>query len=288
MKKKELRGSNMMGTIIGDVIGSPFEKKPQRRFRPFFLFTRRSHFSDDSVLATAVASSILTGTSYQDSIRSWAKRYPRAGYGKAFREWMKMENPLPYNSYGNGSMMRVAPVGWAFNDEDKVLEEAKKSAECTHSHVEGIKGAQAVALAIYMAKFPNMATKQEIKDALSSRFGYNLDLKIADLPDKFCISCQETLPICMTIFMETDSFEEAIIAALKLGGDVDTNAAIVGSIAEAYYGTVNIPESYIKSALDRLPKDLAMTTLSFIDYYIDSGFKYRFSESFERFGVMPF
>jgi ADP-ribosylglycohydrolase len=232
----------MLGAIAGDVIGSAHEWQPVAS-RDFPLFTRHSRFTDDSVLTLAVADAIVKSDKasqpdYLASILDFARRWPDAGYGGNFRRWIHSSDPKPYNSWGNGSAMRVSPVGFAFNDENTVRLEAKRSAELSHDHPEGIKGAQSVALAIFLAR--KGASKEVIRSRISHDFGYSLDRSIDDIqPDyKFDVSCQRSVPEAIIAFLESTDFESAVRNAVFLGGDADTQACIAGGIAEAFYGGV--------------------------------------------------
>jgi ADP-ribosylglycohydrolase len=242
----------LMGAISGDIIGSRFEAHPHKSI-DFELFTSDSRFTDDSVLTIAIADAILSGRSYEDSLLDYGRRYPRAGYGAFFRQWLSSTHPRPYNSFGNGSAMRVSPVAWGFGSVPEVLQEALRSAEPTHNHLEGIKGAQAVALAIYLAR--EGEDKEDIRYELYRRFGYNLDFSIDQLRPTYIydITCQGTVPPALVAFFESSSFEEAIRLAVSLGGDSDTLAAITGSIAEAYYG--GIPELIVNEVKSILPAE---------------------------------
>jgi len=225
----------MIGTIVGDIIGSWYEFHGIKS-KEFELFHPQSRFTDDTVLSMAVAKSILDGEPYLKNIVDFGLRYFDAGYGGSFRRWLKGEEHLPYNSWGNGSAMRVSPVAWAFDSEEKVLKEAKKIAEITHNHPEGIKGAKSVALAIFMAR--QGVTKEEIKERISTEFEYNLDRTLDEIRPtyKFEVSCQKSVPESIICFLESTSFEDAVRNAISLGGDADTMGAIAGGIAEAYYG----------------------------------------------------
>jgi ADP-ribosylglycohydrolase len=229
----------MIGTILGDIIGIPYEKHPIKTpdFSP--LFGSYCRFSDDTVLTLAVANAILISQSgnlpYHDQILSFARKYPRAGYGKKFIGWMYAENPQPYYSFGNGSAMRVAPIAWAFHSIEDVLQEAEKSAVITHNHPLGIQGAQATALAIFLAR--NGKSKEEIKYEIQSRFQYDLNRTLDEIrPNyEFDVTCQGSVPEAIIAFLESSDVESAIRLAISLGGDADTQAAIAGSIAEAFY-----------------------------------------------------
>ncbi|HEX8904586.1 MAG TPA: ADP-ribosylglycohydrolase family protein, partial [Longimicrobiaceae bacterium] len=230
----------MIGAIAGDVIGSVYEQNPAGGpgFRP--LVAARACFTDDTVLTVATADAILRGGDYAAAYRAWGNRHPRAGYGGAFRSWLTVPGAGPYNSWGNGSAMRVSPVGWAFDSEDEVLREAARSAAVTHDHPEGIKGAQAVALALFLAR--GGATKEEIRREIAARFGYDLSRTVEGIRPGygFHVSCMKSVPEALVAFLDSDDAEHAIRLAVSLGGDADTQAAIAGSVAEAFYG--GIPE----------------------------------------------
>lgn len=226
----------MLGAIAGDIIGSPHEHAGTKT-TDFPLFHDRCRFTDDTVLTVAVASAILEGRSYYDSIKTFARRYPDAGYGREFKFWLRLpdDESDPYFSFGNGSAMRVSPVGFAFDSVERVLEEAKKTAEITHNHAEGIKGAQAVALAVFLAR--NGAGKATIKYEISGRFGYDLDRTLDEIRPTYTFksSCQESVPESLIAFLESESVEDAIRKAISLGGDADTMACIAGAVAQASY-----------------------------------------------------
>ncbi|MCG8332034.1 MAG: ADP-ribosylglycohydrolase family protein [Chitinophagales bacterium] len=243
----------MKGAIIGDIIGSRFEWANVKS-KEFELFTKDSRFTDDSVLTLAIANAILEKSSYESNVKAFARNYPFAGYGGNFRKWMVDLIKGPYNSWGNGSAMRVSPIAYAFDSEEEVLAEAEKSASITHNHPEGIKGAQAIALATYLAR--NGETKESIKKAVSARFSYDLDRTIAAIrPDyKFDVSCQGSVPEAIIAFLESTNFEDAIRTAISIGGDSDTIACMTGAIAEAYYG--GVPEEIEKEAIKRLSDEL--------------------------------
>ncbi len=232
----------MFGAIAGDIIGSPYEHWPIKR-EDFPLFTERSNFTDDSVLTVAVAYAILHKKDYGESIQLFARNYPRRGYGGKFYKWIFDEKRKPYNSWGNGSAMRVSPVGYAFDSVEDVLKEAKKTAEITHNHPEGIKGAQATALAIFYARLGK--DKDFIRSEIAERFGYDLNRTVEEVREhyKFEVSCQKTVPEAIIAFLDSKNFEDAIRKAVSLGGDSDTVACITGSIAEAFYR--EIPEDIV-------------------------------------------
>ena len=228
----------LMGAICGDIIGSAYEGRKTKRF-DFQLFTHKSRFTDDTVMTVAVADWILSGKDLVQCVQKWGNRYPHAGYGGMFRSWLITNNPQPYNSFGNGSAMRVSAVGWAYDDINTVLEKAKESAEITHNHPEGVKGAQAAAVAVYLAR-PGKS-KEEIKEYIKEKFSYFLDRTINEMRPSyhFDISCQGSVPESIIAFLESSDYETAVRLAVSLGGDADTMGAIAGSIAAAYYKTIN-------------------------------------------------
>jgi len=242
----------MLGAIAGDIIGSVYEHHPLKT-KSFPLFCEPSRFTDDTVLTIAVASAILNSEDYGASIGAFAGRYPHSGYGGFFLRWLQSPAKAPYNSWGNGSAMRVSPVGFAFDSIDEVLNEARKSAEITHDHPEGIKGAQATALAVYLARIGT--SKGKIKGEIHERFAYDLSRKLDEIRPtySFDISCQGTVPEAIIAFLESESFEDAIRNAVSLGGDSDTLACITGGIAQAFYK--GIPDEIETAVRARLPKE---------------------------------
>ncbi len=250
----------MIGAIAGDIIGSVYENFRTKR-KDFRLFPFGSRFTDDTVLTVAVADAILSGREYGPTIKSYARRYPLRGYGPRFLRWMVTPGSKPYNSFGNGSAMRVSPVAHAFESETRVLEEARKSAECTHNHPEGIKGAEAVALAIFMAR--HSQEKATIRKAIQDRFGYDLARTIEEIRPGYSMdmTCQGSVPEAIISFLDSTSFEDAVRNAVSLGGDADTQACIAGAIAEAYY--TSIPPEILQQVRKRLSKSLWQKTLEF-------------------------
>jgi ADP-ribosylglycohydrolase len=232
----------MLGAIAGDIIGSVYEYNPIK-VDNFPLFSTGNRFTDDTVLTVALADSILHGTEYVQNLKKYYFAYPGRGYGGSFFRWAESSDLRPYNSWGNGSAMRVSPVGFAYPDLATVLEQAKKSAEVTHNHPEGIKGAQATAAAIFLAR--QRKSKAEISQYISDTFGYPLGRTLAEIRPSYVFdeSCQNTVPEAIIAFLESESFEDAIRKAVSLGGDSDTLACITGGIAEAYYGGVPDPIS---------------------------------------------
>lgn len=227
----------MLGAIAGDMIGSRFEWH-NHKSKEFDLFSDYSHFTDDSVLTIALADSLLSGIPYTQKLKEYFWLYPHAGYGGRFFRWAGSDDTRPYNSFGNGSAMRVSPVGWYFNDLSTVLSEARKSAAVTHDHAEGIKGAQAVAAAIFLARIGE--NKADIRDFIVERFGYRFDFTLDDIRPyyRFDVTCQGSVPQALQAFFEADDFEDAVRNAISIGGDSDTIACITGGIAEAFYGEV--------------------------------------------------
>lgn len=241
----------MLGAIAGDIIGSVYEFTDEKPEYNFPLFQASSQFTDDTVLTVALADSILNNITYKEKLLEYYFKYPHCSYGGGFHNWANSKNPQPYNSWGNGSAMRVSPVGWAYNDLETVLLKAKESAEITHNHPEGIKGAQATASAIYLSR--SGKSKEHIKDYITNTFKYNLDLDIEYLRRnyRFNESCQNTVPQAIYTFLISDSFEDSIRKAIYIGGDSDTLACINGSIAEAYYKEIpSIIEDDLYSRLD--------------------------------------
>jgi len=241
----------MLGAMIGDIVGSIYEWD-NIKTTEFEFFDDRCFFTDDSVLTAATAKALMSGKDYTRTYQDFSRRYPGRGYGGIFNDWIHSQNPQPYNSWGNGSAMRVSPVGFAYNTVEEVLAEAKHSAEVTHNHPEGIKGAQATALAILMAR--QGASQDDIREEISRRFAYDLDRTLAEIRPiyQFNESCQETVPEAMIAFLESDSFEDAIRKAISLGGDSDTLACITGGIAEAFYG---IPDELAAKGRRFLPQE---------------------------------
>ena len=239
----------MLGAIAGDIIGSPYEHEPIKT-TDFPLFRPTSRFTDDTVLTVAVAEALLRQRDYTRLLEDYYYRYPGVPYGARFHDWASSHDHLPYQSWGNGSAMRVSPVAYAHSDVDAVLGEAKRSAEVTHDHPEGVRGAQATALAIFLAR--QEVDKPDIRAEIQCRFGYDLTRRVEDIrPDYKCdLSCQHTVPEALICFLDSSDFEDAVRLAVSLGGDADTMACITGSVAEPFYG--GIPESIRTETLSRL------------------------------------
>lgn len=268
----------MLGAIAGDIIGSVFEHE-NIRTTDFSLFSRFSRFTDDSVLTVAVAHAVLNRTFhpfrvvdtfyatrlYASALKLYGRRYPHAGYGYLFTRWLRSESLRGYRSYGNGSAMRVSPIGLAFDTLDDVLREARLSAVVTHNHRHGIKGAQAVASAVFLARTGK--SKQEIQDFVEQRFGYNLRQRLDDIRPtyQFDSSCQGSVPQAIIAFLESSDFEDAVRKAVSLGGDSDTLACIAGAIAHAYYR--EIPVSIVSRARIILDAGLKQVVDQFQERY---------------------
>ena len=224
----------MFGAIVGDIIGSSYEWHNTKSY-DFDLFTPQSSPTDDSVLTIAVADCILHGKDYAKTFKEYGRRYPKAGYGGMFIRWLGSKDLSPYNSYGNGSAMRVSPVGFAFDTMEEVLLEAEKSSAVTHNHPEGIKGAQAIAASIFLARTGQ--NKKNIREYIEKTFLYNLEqtLDVIRPTYDFNETCPGSVPQAIIAFLESNDYEDAIRKAISLGGDSDTIACMTGGIAEAYY-----------------------------------------------------
>ena len=243
----------VLGAICGDIVGSSYEFHSTKDYN-FTLFNDRSRFTDDTVCSIAIADALLSGMPVDERLKHWCRKYPLAGYGGMFKRWILFDIVEPYNSWGNGSAMRVSPVGAFASSVDEVMGLAKRSAEVTHNHPEGIKGAQAAALAIHLALVGK--SKSEIKTAIESTFGYDLGRSYDDIKPsyRFEVSCQKSVPESIIAFLESDDYESAIRKAVAMGGDADTMGAITGGIAAAYSG--EIPESILAECLMRLPEEM--------------------------------
>lgn len=251
----------MYGAILGDIIGSPYEFDMGSKSKDFPLFSQNSEFTDDTVMTIAMAEAFMDVLDDEEiikkrliqSMQKWGHRYPGAGYGLRFSNWLDSDNPQPYNSWGNGSAMRVSSVAWYFDNLDTVRRMARLSAEVTNNHPEGIKGAEATASTIFLAR--TGSNKTEIKAYVEEQFGYDLSRTCDEIrPDYHHVeSCQETVPEALTAFLEGDSFEDVIRTAVSLGGDCDTLTAIAGAIAEGFFG---VPEALKSVCESRLSNDL--------------------------------
>lgn len=256
----------MIGAIAGDIIGSVYEHH-NITITDFQLFDPHCRFTDDTVLTVAVADCLLHGKEYAKTFREYFQRYPYAGYGGGFRHWAGSPRRGPYNSLGNGSAMRVSPVGWAFDNLDEVLDEAKRSAEVTHNHPEGIKGAQAVASAIFLVR--TGSSKEDIAAFITNTFGYQLDEPIYEIRKhyRFDVTCPGSVPQAIRAFLESEGYEDAIRKAISIGGDSDTIACMAGGIAEAFYG--GVPQEIATFAMKKLDDALREVVNKFQDKYAD-------------------
>ena len=254
----------MLGAIAGDIIGSIYEGNPIKT-TDFPLFQASSRFTDDTVLTVATADAILNGIDYADAYGSYFRRYPNAGYGLSFIQWTSQPTQSPYGSWGNGSAMRVSPVGWVEDTLERVLARSEASASVSHNHPEGIKGAQATATAVFLAR--REKSKESIRTALEERFGYDLSRPLDDIRPTyhFDISCQGSVPQAIRAFLEGESFEDAVRLAVSLGGDSDTQACIAGAIAEAFFGGVS--SEIERETLERLDVPLRQVVETFRGRY---------------------
>ena len=260
----------MYGAILGDMIGCPYEFDRGSKTKNFPLFIEESEFTDDSVMTIAVADALLKAKEeglledldanadlvrryLTESMKNWGRKYPGAGYGVRFYSWLFSENTEPYGSFGNGSAMRVAPAGWLMDNLDDTMKLARLTSEVTHNHPEGIKGAEATAAAIFMAR--KGSSKESIKEMIIKEFGYDLSRTCDEIRPGYhhVESCQETVPEAITAFLEGNDFEDVIRTAVSLGGDCDTLTCISGSIAEAFYG---VPEELKEECRMRLPEEM--------------------------------
>lgn len=255
----------MLGAIIGDIVGSRFEFNNAKTTR-FDLFAKKCSFTDDTICTVAIADSILNhhtylnGYTYALALRTWCRRYPRpkGGYGASFKKWLEADRAQPYNSFGNGSAMRVSPIGWLFNDATVVEYEAARSAVATHNHPEGIKGAQVIALCVFLLR--REYTKEQFTRFLEAIYGKIPTYKPFSNP--FDESCMNAVPVSVSCFLASTDFEDAIRKAILVGGDSDTIAAITGSLAEAHYG---IPSAIRDAGLAYLPTEMKNIVEQFYD-----------------------
>ena len=252
----------MYGAILGDMIGAPYEFDRGGKTKDFPLFTEKSSYTDDTIMTVAVAEALLevqngVQTETRDllvrSLRKWGRKYPHAGYGVRFSRWLRSSDPQPYGSYGNGAAMRVSAAGWLYGTLAMTRRMARRTAEVTHDHPEGIKGAEATACAIFMAR--TGSGKEEIREYICREFGYDLSRTCGEIRPGYrhVESCQETVPEAITAFLEGTGFEDVIRTAVSLGGDCDTLTCIAGSIAEAFYG---VPAALEEACKARLPEDM--------------------------------
>ena len=251
----------MLGAILGDIIGSPYEFDRGEKTKAFELFDERCESTDDSVMTVAIAIALMTAGPDADietikencikEMKRSGRQYPNSGYGGRFYWWVLGPDTEPYNSWGNGSAMRVSSAGWLYPTLEKTREVAAATAAVTHNHPEGIKGAEAVAAVIWLAR--NGKSKEEIKEYVTKEFKYNFSRTLDEIRPGYhhFEDCMHTVPEAITAFLEAEDFEDAIRNAVSIGGDTDTVAAITGSMAEAYFG---IPEELKKECIDRIPR----------------------------------
>jgi len=258
----------MIGAIAGDIIGSVYEWN-NIKTKEFELFSRRCHFTDDTVLTVALANSIMTGTPYAEDLRTFYQSYPDRGFGGNFGTWAQSQDPTPYNSWGNGAAMRISPVGYAYDDIDTVLLKAAEFTEITHNHPEGIKGGQATASAIFLARTGK--SKEEIKEFIETTFQYDLSKHVDEIRPsyKFDVSSQGTVPQAIRAFIDSTDYEDAIRTAVSFGGDTDTLACITGGIAQAFYG--GVPQEIVDKVYDILDEHLGLITKEFMAKYCANG-----------------
>lgn len=266
----------MYGAIIGDIIGSKFEFDRGNKSREFELFTKLDMFTDDTVMSVAVAQAIMDAGKEADektvkanlikSMKKWGQKYPYAGYGGRFIDWVLSDDPKPYGSYGNGSGMRVSAVGWAYDTIERTREVARWTAEVTHNHPEGIKGAESVAAAIFMARCG--ASKGAIRSYIVTEFGYDLSRTLDEIRPCYhhVEDCMKTIPEAFECFLEAESYEECIRNVMYIGGDTDTLGAIAGAIADAFWG---IPMNFITAANEYLDDELLEVIEKFYEEVID-------------------
>ena len=266
----------MYGAILGDIIGSPYEFDRGDKTKDFPLFNEDSTFTDDSVMTIAVADALLCEAKDPERIKTllvysmqrWGRKDPTAGYGGMFYRWLFEDDPQPYGSFGNGSAMRISSVGWLYDSLEETREKARLTAEVTHNHPEGIKGAESVAAVIWLAR--NGKSKQEIREYVIKEFGYDLSRTCDEIrPGYYHVeSCQQTVPEAITAFLEGDSFEDVIRTAVSLGGDCDTLTCIAGSMAEAFYG---VPEELKEECRKRITPEMKEVLDRFDKARVDKG-----------------
>lgn len=254
----------MYGAILGDIVGSPYEFNRGNKTKDFPLFSNKSEYTDDTVMTIAVAEALLDADDKSDeevkttlvhSMQKWGRAFPYAGYGDYFKHWIKEADPKPYNSYGNGAAMRVSAVGWTYDSLEKTRHIARLTAEVSHNHPEGLKGAESVAATIFLARTEH--SKEKIRAYITDNFGYDLSKTCDEIRPRYVHteSCQRSVPEAIIAFLESTDYEDAIRTAISLGGDCDTQACIAGSIAEAFYG---MPNRLIRQCKKRMEPDMLL------------------------------
>lgn len=249
----------ILGAIAGDIIGSVYELNSIKNY-DFLLFSDSSTYTDDTVMTVANSDWLVTSDPLKGIMLDFGNRYTTS-YGGRFFGWLLSENPQPYNSWGNGSAMRVSPIGWAFDTLEETLVAAKQSAEVTHNHPEGIKGAQAIASCVFLAR--QGKTKSEIKKFVEETFEYNLSRELKDFQKdyRFDVSCMGSVPEAIICFLESETYEDAIRNCVWLGGDCDTTGAMCGAIAEAFYGHLN--EEMMQNVMNKLDEPMKEIVIKF-------------------------
>ena len=259
----------MLGAIVGDIVGSIYEWN-RIKTKDFPLFSKRSKFTDDSVMTIAVADALLQAGYSADekttcglliqSMKKWGQKYPHAGYGARFIDWVLTDDPEPYGSFGNGSAMRVSPAGWLYDTIERTREVARWTAEVSHNHPEGINGAESAASAIFMAR--NGASKEEIRDYIINEFGYDLSRTLDEIRPGYSHveDCMRTMPEAFECFLEADSYEATLRNVMYIGGDTDTLGAIAGAVAEAFWG---VPDAIVDKGMEYLPQDILNVVFRF-------------------------
>ncbi len=265
----------MFGAVLGDIIGSRFEFDRGGKTKEFKLFTRENEFTDDTVMTVAVAAGLLDAGKDADektvkqtiirSMQKYGRRYPDAGYGARFIHWVFAENPEPYNSWGNGSAMRVSAAGWLYDSLERTREVARWTAEVSHNHPEGIKGAECTAAVIYLARTGK--SKEEIREYVNKEFGYDLHETLDEMRKRHehVESCMDSMPKALVSFFEGKDYEDVVRNAVSLGGDTDTLAAIAGAMAEGMY---KVPDGMVEGGFSCLRDDLIQPLLVMFDRYV--------------------
>ncbi len=258
----------MFGAIIGDIVGSPYERRSRNiKTTDFPLFNKRGRFTDDSILTAATADAILHGRSFVEAYKDWGRRYlDHPFFGRFFMQWLRSDSMEPYGAWSNGCAMRVSPIGWACGTLEETLEMAQESAACTHNHPNGIKGAQATAATIWLGR--NGKPKDEIRDYITTKFGYRLNETLDEIRPNYQwdVSCEGTLPVSLLSFLESEDFESALRLAVSVGGDSDTIACIAGSMADAFYR--NIPQDIQDFMREKLSEDILNILTEFEAKYV--------------------
>ena len=260
----------MYGAILGDMIGVPYEFDMGNKSKEFEMFNPRVHYTDDSAMTLAIAKAVMKAgvdadeatmkREFVSCMKYIGNRYALGHYGGMFSQWLAVSNPQPYGSWGNGSAMRVSSIGWFFDSLERTREVARWSAEVSHNHPEGIKGAESVASAIYMLR--TGSSKEEVKAYIEKEFGYDFSRSLDEIRPGYhhVESCQETVPEAFTAFFEGNDFEDVIRCAVSLGGDCDTLTCIAGGMAESFY---DVPDEFKAECEKRLPEEFLQILKNF-------------------------